>query len=91
MNTPTTDSLTLPAINSNRNIPVWLTHTEAVDLLSRMEGTARLMAELLYGTGSRITALLTLRLIAPPATPADVKYYKLTDDGRHAVRILLDK
>jgi site-specific recombinase XerD len=56
------DSLALPAINSNRNIPVWLTHTEAVDLLSRMEGTARLMAELLYGTGSRITALLTLRL-----------------------------
>jgi site-specific recombinase XerD len=33
-----------------------------MDLIGRMEGLARLQAELLYGTGSRITALLTLRL-----------------------------
>jgi site-specific recombinase XerD len=56
------DSLVVPAINKNRNIPVWLTHEEAMDLLPRMKGTARLQAEMLYGTGSRITALLTLRL-----------------------------
>jgi site-specific recombinase XerD len=56
------NSLTLPKINANKNIPVWLTHEEAVGLISRMSGTPRLQAELLYGTGSRITALLTLRL-----------------------------
>lgn len=55
-------SLTLPKINPHRNIPVWLTHEEATDLLSRMSGVPRLQGELLYGTGSRITALLTLRL-----------------------------
>lgn len=56
------NSLTLPRVNKNRNIPVWLTHEEAIDLLGRMTGTARLQAEMLYGTGGRITALLTLRL-----------------------------
>jgi site-specific recombinase XerD len=56
------NSLTVPKINQNRNIPVWLTHDEAMDLIGKMEGVARLQAELLYGTGSRITALLTLRL-----------------------------
>lgn len=55
-------SLTVPKVNKHRNIPVWLTHAEAMDLLSRMDGLARLQAELLYGTGSRINALLTLRL-----------------------------
>ncbi len=56
------NSLTVPAINKNKNMPVWLTHEEAMDLISRMSGDARLQAEMLYGTGSRITALLTLRL-----------------------------
>jgi site-specific recombinase XerD len=56
------NSLTMPRVNKNRNVPVWLTHEEAMDLLGRMDGTARLQAEMLYGTGSRITALLTLRL-----------------------------
>jgi site-specific recombinase XerD len=56
------NSLTVPAINKNRNIPVWLTHEEAMDLIGRMSGKARLQAELLYGTGSRINALLTVRL-----------------------------
>jgi DNA-binding MarR family transcriptional regulator len=42
-------------------------------------------------THTAINALVTRRLIAPPATPSEVKYYKLTDDGRDAVRILLDK
>lgn len=56
------DSLTVPRINKNRNVPVWLTHEEAMDLISRMEGVPRLQAAMLYGTGSRITVLLTLRL-----------------------------
>jgi site-specific recombinase XerD len=55
-------SLKLPRINPHKNVPVWLTHEEAMDILSRMNGLPRLQAELLYGTGSRITALLTLRL-----------------------------
>jgi len=55
------DSLIVPKINKNRNMPDWLTHEEAMDLIGRMEGDARLQAEMLYGTGSRITALLTLR------------------------------
>lgn len=55
-------SLVVPKINPHRNIPVWLTHEEATDLLGRMHGLARLQAELLYGTGSRITALMTLRM-----------------------------
>jgi site-specific recombinase XerD len=53
--------LTVPKINKDRNPPTWLHHHEAVDLLSRMSGTAKLQAGLLYGTGSRIHALLTLR------------------------------
>ena len=56
------NSLTVPPINRNRNVPVWLTHEEMLALLDRMDGIPRLQAELLYGTGSRITALLTLRL-----------------------------
>jgi len=55
-------SLHLPKVNPHRNVPVWLTHEEAMDILGRMRGLARLQGELLYGTGSRITALLTLRL-----------------------------
>jgi site-specific recombinase XerD len=56
------NSLKVPAINRNPNVPVWLTHEEAMDLIGRMSGDERLQAELLYGTGSRITALLKLRL-----------------------------
>jgi site-specific recombinase XerD len=56
------NSLTMPKMNPHKNVPVWLTHEEAMDLIGRMQGTARLQAEMLYGTGSRITALLTLRL-----------------------------
>ena len=56
------NSLMVPKVNPNRNVPVWLTHAEAMDLIGRMDGVARLQGELLYGTGSRITALLRLRL-----------------------------
>lgn len=56
------NSLRVPAINKNRNIPDILTHEEVIDLFSHMSGNPRLQGELLYGTGSRITALLTRRL-----------------------------
>lgn len=56
------NSLEVPKINKNRNVPVFLSHGEVLDLLARMEGVARLQAEMLYGTGGRITALLRLRL-----------------------------
>ncbi len=55
-------SLDVPRVNPHKNVPVWLTHEEAEDLISRMDGEARLQAELQYGTGSRIGALLKLRL-----------------------------
>ena len=53
--------LKVPKINKDRNPPTWLHHEEAVDLLSRMSGTAKLQAGMLYATGSRIHAMLTLR------------------------------
>lgn len=56
------NSLRTPRVNPHRNLPVWLTHQEVVALLSHMRGLPLLQAELLYSTGSRITALLTLRL-----------------------------
>jgi site-specific recombinase XerD len=56
------NSLDLPRINPHRNMPVWLTHEEAMDLIGRMRGLPQLQAMFLYGTGSRITAMLTLRL-----------------------------
>lgn len=56
------NSLEVPRVNPHRNMPVWLTQHEALDLIGRMSGVARLQAEMLYGTGSRITALMKLRL-----------------------------
>jgi site-specific recombinase XerD len=56
------NSLMVPRINKNRNVPVFLSHGEVMDLLGRMKGVARLQGELLYGTGGRIAALLKLRL-----------------------------
>jgi site-specific recombinase XerD len=56
------NSLRVPAINKNRNIPDILTHEEVMELFSHMSGKPRLQAEILYGTGGRKTALLTRRL-----------------------------
>jgi site-specific recombinase XerD len=53
--------LEVPKVNKDRNPPTWLSHGEAVELLARMTGTTKLQAGLLYGTGSRIRAMLTLR------------------------------
>lgn len=54
--------LRVPRVNKNRNAPTFLNHNEVLSVLSRMRGTAKLQASLLYATGSRINALLTLRL-----------------------------
>lgn len=52
----------VPKVNPHRNQPTWLSHSEMVELIARLTGTRRLQVELLYGTGSRINAMLTLRL-----------------------------
>jgi site-specific recombinase XerD len=54
--------LRVPKVNKNRNTPTYLNHNGVITILSRMRGTARLQAAMLYATGSRINALLTLRL-----------------------------
>lgn len=43
-------------------IPVVLTTEEVRDCLARMHGTPRLMAEMLYGAGLRVTECMTLRI-----------------------------
>jgi integron integrase len=45
-----------------KRLPVVLTREEVRQLLAAMEGTPRLMAQLLYGTGLRLTELLRLRV-----------------------------
>lgn len=54
--------LNVPKANKNRNEPDWLHHHEVMAILSRMRGLARLQAAFLYATGSRIGAMLKLRL-----------------------------
>ncbi len=54
--------LDIPAVSRHRNQPTWLTHAEAIAIIDRLSGLRRLQAEFLYGTGSRINAMLTLRL-----------------------------
>lgn len=43
-------------------LPVVLTVDEVRDVLARLDGPSRLLAELLYGTGMRVTECLTLRV-----------------------------
>jgi len=45
-----------------RRLPVVLTRQECQRLFDALEGTSRLMAELLYGSGLRLTELLRLRI-----------------------------
>jgi len=60
--------LELPAIEEvvrarkPARLPVVLSAEETAALLSRLHGTRRLMAELLYGTGMRIIELVRLRV-----------------------------
>ncbi len=46
----------------SKRIPVVLSKAECLSLLEELEGTARLMAELMYGSGVRLTELLRLRV-----------------------------
>lgn len=45
-----------------RRLPVVLTHLEVEQILSEMNGTPRLMVELLYGSGLRLQECLNLRV-----------------------------
>lgn len=48
--------------NKRRRVPVVLSKGEAEQLLAALEGTWRLMAQLLYGSGIRLLELLRLRV-----------------------------
>ena len=48
--------------NKHRNVPSVLTREECGRLFAELSGTARLMAELMYGAGLRLTELLRLRV-----------------------------
>jgi integron integrase len=48
--------------NKHRNVPSVLTREECKKLLGLLPGTSRLMAELMYGSGLRLTELLRLRV-----------------------------
>lgn len=56
------DSLTFPKRSRHRKQRDVPTHQEVMEIFSHMRGLPLLQAELLYGTSSRITALLTLRM-----------------------------
>jgi len=47
---------------TQKRMPVVLSRTECKKLLAAMEGTMRLMAELMYGSGLRLMELLSLRV-----------------------------
>jgi site-specific recombinase XerD len=46
----------------NRRVPVVLTRGECQRLFAALDGTPRLMAELMYGSGLRLMELLALRI-----------------------------
>ena len=46
----------------HRNVPSVLSREECVHLFAQLEGTTRLMAELMYGAGLRLSELLRLRV-----------------------------
>ncbi|HBA85983.1 MAG TPA: integrase [Verrucomicrobia bacterium] len=48
--------------NKHRNVPSVLTREECAELFSLLSGTSRLMAELMYGAGLRLSELLRLRV-----------------------------
>jgi len=52
----------LRKIKRYRALPVVMSHQEVERALEKMEGTIRLMAELIYGTGLRINECMTLRI-----------------------------
>lgn len=52
----------LKRVQKRSRIPVVLTVEEVRDVLSYMQGTSKLIAELLYGAGLRVTEAVTLRV-----------------------------
>jgi integron integrase len=45
-----------------KRLPAVLTHTEAMQIISHMRGTPRLMAKIMYGSGLRVLECLRLRV-----------------------------
>lgn len=54
--------LRIPHVGPSRRVPVFLSHSECLALLARMERTPRLQAALLYGCGLRVSEVIQLRL-----------------------------
>lgn len=52
----------LKRVQRRHRVPVVLSQEEVRQILAQMEGKPRLMAELLYGTGLRVTECVTLRI-----------------------------
>jgi site-specific recombinase XerD len=52
----------LRRVQRSSKLPVVLTVEEVRQTLAKMQGTPRLMAEVLYGAGLRVTECMTLRI-----------------------------
>ena len=52
-------------VQKRYRVPVVLTPDEVKKILDLMQGTAKLMAEVMYGAGLRVTECVTLRVIDP--------------------------
>lgn len=52
----------LQRVQKRHRVPVVLTTDEVLAVLSRMQGTTRLMAQLMYGSGLRVSECVTLRI-----------------------------
>jgi len=59
---PLADFGPFTAARAPKRVPVVLSRVECQRLMATMDGTTRLMAELLYGSGLRLTELLHLRV-----------------------------
>jgi integron integrase len=56
------EQLSFSYAKATRRLPTVLTHEEAKAIISHMTGTARLMVELLYGSGLRLQECVALRI-----------------------------
>lgn len=55
-------TLKLPKGRPGRRNPTWLSHSECLDILSRLERVPRLQCALMYGCGLRVGEVLKIRL-----------------------------
>jgi len=60
-----------------KRMPVVLSRVECQRLMGLLEGTTRLMAELMYGSGLRLTELLSLRVRVKRCAPRDFSHKSL--------------